>query len=152
LLPSGERKTAVFERITSPVLDWEKSALAKYGIDFDAARLQLDVHTDQLKELKKQAARAKTDAERDGFVAAIKKLCAEAPAIRPRPAIIVQDITPEALGMRMASQGGRAAIFNDEGGLFGLLAGRYSINSFPNLDLFLKGHAGSKVYVDRVGR
>jgi hypothetical protein len=38
-----------------------------------------------------------------------------------------------------------------EGGVFDLIAGRYS-NGAPNLDVYLKAHAGDSLRVDRVGR
>ncbi len=39
-----------------------------------------------------------------------------------------------------------------EGGLFEIMAGRYAKDAAPNLDVFLKGHAGDTIRVDRVGR
>src|SRR5204862_4537998 len=59
--------------------------------------------------------------------------------------------TPEALATLMADHRGLMAVFSDEGGIFDLLAGRYS-KGVPNLDLWLKGHAGSSVRVDRADR
>jgi hypothetical protein len=45
----------------------------------------------------------------------------------------------------------RLAIISAEGGVFDLVAGRYS-NNVPNLDLWLKGHAGDQLRVDRKGQ
>jgi hypothetical protein len=59
-----------------------------------------------------------------------------------------QDITPEKLGQLMADHGEKIAIVSDEGGLFDILAGRYSAG-VPNLDLFLQSHAGAPYRVDR---
>src|SRR3954454_18538968 len=42
------------------------------------------------------------------------------------------------------------AVISAEGGLWGVLSGRYS--EVPNLDPFLKGHAGDSCRVDRKGR
>jgi hypothetical protein len=47
--------------------------------------------------------------------------------------------------------GGRMAIISAEGGLFDILAGRYS-NGVPALDVWLKGHAGDPLRIDRKGR
>jgi hypothetical protein len=52
----------------------------------------------------------------------------------------------------MAAQGGRIAVLSDEGGIFDLMAGRYSANGLPNLDLFLKAWSRTQYRVDRVGR
>lgn len=43
-------------------------------------------------------------------------------------------------------------MLSDEGGIFELMAGRSSASGTPNLDVFLKGHAGTQIRVDRVGR
>jgi hypothetical protein len=51
----------------------------------------------------------------------------------------------------MAEQGERIALLSDEGGIFDMLAGRYS-KGIPNLDLFLQAHAGASVRVDRGSR
>jgi hypothetical protein len=51
----------------------------------------------------------------------------------------------------MQEQGGRMAVFSDEGGIFDILAGRYSKGA-PNLDLWLQGHSVSPIRVDRQDR
>jgi hypothetical protein len=50
----------------------------------------------------------------------------------------------------LAEQGGRLAVLSAEGGIFSILAGRYS--GAPNMDIFLKGHAGDMARVDRQSR
>jgi hypothetical protein len=53
--------------------------------------------------------------------------------------------------VRQAFWKDRQAVFSDEGGVFDMLAGRYS-KGVPNLDLWLKGHSVSLVRVDRQDR
>jgi replicative DNA helicase len=72
----------------------------------------------------------------------------------PRPALpklVVDDITPEALASTLAEQGGRVALLSAEGGIFDIMAGRYN-GGIPNIEVFLKGHAGDMLKVDRKGR
>src|SRR6266487_2555221 len=64
--------------------------------------------------------------------------------------LVADDITPEAAASLLADQGGRLAVLSAEGGIFATLAGRYS--GAPNLEVFLKGHAGDRLVVDRKGR
>jgi hypothetical protein len=64
---------------------------------------------------------------------------------------VADDITPEAAASLLAEQGGRLAIISAEGGIFDIIAGRYSGN-VPNMDLWLKGHSGDPLKVDRKGR
>jgi hypothetical protein len=43
---------------------------------------------------------------------------------------------------RLQQVGGRLAIISAEGGVFDIIAGRYT-NNVPNMDLWLKGHSGA---------
>ena len=51
----------------------------------------------------------------------------------------------------MAEQGEKAAALSSEGGIFDIMGGRYS-RGMPNLDIFLQGHAGDAVRVERRSR
>ena len=51
----------------------------------------------------------------------------------------------------MAQQQGRLAILSTEGGIFDTIGGRYT-GGIPSLDVFLKGHAGDPIRIDRKGR
>src|SRR5215217_1597532 len=68
-----------------------------------------------------------------------------------QPRVLVDDASPERLTTLLADQGGRIALMSPEGGVFDMMAGRYS-QGVPNLDVYLKGHAGDALRVDRVGR
>ena len=70
----------------------------------------------------------------------------------PVPRLVADDITPEAAASLLAEQGGRLAIITAEGGIFDIIAGRYSPKAIPNMDLWLKGHSGDPLRVDRKGR
>ena len=48
------------------------------------------------------------------------------------------------------SRSGRISVMSPEGGIFDIIAGRYS--GAPNMEVFLKGHAGDMVRVNRQGR
>jgi hypothetical protein len=67
------------------------------------------------------------------------------------PRLVADDVTSEAAASLLAQQGGRLAVLSAEGGIFATLAGRYS-NGAPSLEVFLKGHAGDMLRVDRKGR
>ena len=59
--------------------------------------------------------------------------------------------TPEALGIVMAANHERIGLFSTEGGIFGIMAGRYG-DKKGNIDLFLKAHSGYPYSTHRVGR
>lgn len=65
--------------------------------------------------------------------------------------LLADDVTQEALAQLMANNGGRMAILSAEGGIFDVLSGRYT-DGAPNIEMFLKGHDGDNVRVDRVKR
>jgi replicative DNA helicase len=153
ILAPGERKSAVQLAMIRPLLDTEQQ-LADAGM---AARLEAEtrkhIAEKAADKLKHEAAKA---ANTDGWNTAMANALGAAqiadsiqvPAV---PRIIADDITPEAAGTVLAEQGGRLAIISAEGGIFDIIAGRYSGN-VPNMDVWLKGHSGDPLKVDRKGR
>jgi hypothetical protein len=75
---------------------------------------------------------------------------AEAITVPAKPRLVAGDITSETAASLLAEQGGRLAVLSPEGGIFATIAGRYS--GTPNLEVFLKGHAGDLMRVDRRSR
>ena len=76
-------------------------------------------------------------------------------ATTPEPALprlIVDDATSEKLGAMLAEQGGRIASMSPEGGVFDLMAGLYSKSGMPQFGVYLMGHAGDDLRVDRISR
>jgi hypothetical protein len=149
VLPSGNRKTAVINEMASPFRKAE--ALLIERLTPERKRLQSMRKTEELaiEKLRKQAAGKR---ESGVLIAEIAQREAELPEVPTIPRFWTQDVTPERLGPMMAENGGRMAVISDEGGIFDILAGRYSKTASPNLDLFLQGHSGSPVRVDRGSR
>jgi replicative DNA helicase len=77
-------------------------------------------------------------------------MAAEVISVPPLPRLLADDVTSEQAASLLAEQGGRLAVLSPEGGIFATLAGRYS--GAPNLEVFLKGHAGDMLRVDRRSR
>jgi len=148
----GERKSAVQAAMVVPLLDAEQ-ALAQAGasvrIEAETTRQVAERVSDQARTIAGKAAPDKRDKTLADAVSAAMFL--EAIQVPPIPRIVADDITPEAAGSLLAEQGGRLAIISAEGGIFDIIAGRYSSN-VPNMDVFLKGHAGDPLKVDRRGR
>jgi replicative DNA helicase len=71
--------------------------------------------------------------------------------VPPVPRWLVDDATPEALAGLLATYG-RIALLSPEGDVFDQMAGRYNQQAGPNLGVYLKGHAGDLLKVDRRGR
>jgi replicative DNA helicase len=147
----GERKSAVQMMMTRPLLDVEQELIdTSFAARTEAeTRRQVAVKT---AERQRNAAVNADPSNRDKLLADAIGAAALAEAIEvpPIPRLVADDITPEAAGTLLAEQNGRLAIISAEGGVFDIVAGRYS--KLPNMDLWLKGHSGDPVKVDRTGR
>ena len=64
--------------------------------------------------------------------------------------LLADDTTPEKLVDIMDAQGGCITVSSAEGGVFDSMAGRYEKGA--NFDIYLKGHSGDPITVDRIGR
>ncbi|WP_431679517.1 YfjI family protein [Kitasatospora sp. KL5] len=150
-LPPGNRKSAVVAEMIRPLLVVEKALVEQTAAARAEAEVAAKVARAAAEAATKRAATANPE-ERRGATAEAIALAqrAESMPIPTRPQLIADDITPEGLATLMADQGGRAAILSPEGGIFDIMAGRYS--GTPNMEVFLKGHAGDLLRVNRQGR
>lgn len=149
-LPPGSRKTAVQMAATAPLTAWEKLQREAVGPKMKEAESEHATLSARIAQLRKIAGKA-LEAEFQQLKEEIAEAEAQLPEIPIPPQVWTQDVTPENLATIMAANNERMAILSDESGIFDILAGRYS-NGVPNLDLFLQGHAGSPVKINRTSR
>ncbi|MEU8133780.1 YfjI family protein [Streptodolium elevatio] len=150
-LPPANRKSAVFARMTGPLLK------AEQVMDENAIGAIVEAETTArlAKAAAERAAQKAAGADggkRDELTAEAVALAqaAESVAVPARPQLVADDATPEAVTSLLAEQRGRLAVLSAEGGIFDIIAGRYS--GTPNMEVFLKGHAGDLLKVNRQGR
>lgn len=173
ILPPGHRKSAIFERINRPILNWEEQIQ-------EIERPAISQAQQEYKELEQTVEKADThvqkciakwntarsadpsnphvaDAElrdlqmaREYAATARTAYAAAKPTVETR--LVYNDLTPEKASTALSQQRGEhIAVISDEGGVFDVLSGgRYSDRL--NLDVFLKGHSGNIILVDRIGR
>ncbi len=148
LLDPANRKSAVFRAAVEPLRTIEADLVEVARPE--VARMAADrrMIEAQAKKAESKAAGGDASARAEALELA-EQLAAEPVPSLPR--LIVDDATAEAVEMALASQGGRLIVAGPEGGLFDVMAGRYS-SAAGNLDVFLKGHAGDDLVVDRVIR
>ena len=151
-LPPGARKSPTFAAMMAPILraqhamqEASKPLRARAEIERDAAEAQ--AHTTKRTA---ESAYGSDHADKALAEAEAAAMAADGITVPPVPILISDDITPETVASRLAQQGGRLALLSAEGGIFDTIAGRYS--GTPNLEVFLKGHAGDLLVVDRQGR
>ncbi|MFD7642323.1 YfjI family protein [Kitasatospora sp. NPDC059795] len=150
-LPPGNRKSAVVSEMTRPLLAVEKVLIERSTHLRAEAETTAKLARAAAEKAAAKAANAAPD-ERDALTAEAIDLAqaAEHSTVPPRPQLMADDVTPESLASLIAEQGGRMAVISAEGGIFDTIAGRYS--GTPNLEVFLKGHAGDMLRVNRQGR
>jgi hypothetical protein len=150
-MDAGARKSAVFTAMTRPVADFERdqAAAALPGITETATLRRI---ADQAAATAEAAAgKAPPSQQEEARAEAIARAADAANlVVPPLPRWLVDDATPEALAGLLATYG-RIALLSPEGDVFDQMAGRYS-QAGPNLGVYLKGHAGDLLKVDRRGR
>ncbi|GAA1546815.1 hypothetical protein GCM10009827_078780 [Dactylosporangium maewongense] len=151
VLPPGSRKSAVFAALIRPLLDAERALKERTAPLIVEAELAHRVAGKAAEKAANAAANADPGA-RDRLLAeaTAAAMSAEVIAIPKPPQLVADDVTSEQAASLLAEQGGRLAVLSPEGGIFATLAGRYS--GAPNLEVFLKGHAGDMLRVDRRSR
>lgn len=149
LLEPANRKSAVFSAAFRPLRLIERELIELAAPEVARLSSARRVKESRMKKAEKKACdkSCPESAELAGNLAA--ELSNEPVAALPK--LLVDDATAEAVEMQLAAQGGRLICAGAEGGLFDVMAGRYS-SGVGNLDCFLKGHAGDDLRVDRVIR
>jgi replicative DNA helicase len=152
-LPSGNRKSPVFSAVCRPLDLYEKSEARRLAPEIARQTSAYKIKDGEMKRAEDAAIRAKPE-EHERLVAAATKMAEKFSGFRipSTPRLIVDDCTPERLPAMLQEQDGRIALMSPEGDVFDLMAGRYSVKDASNLGVYLKGHAGDQIRVDRVGR
>ena len=149
VLPSGEKKTAVLSATSAPLEQRERELVDLLGPEIAQVQVERDILEKRVQELKGRAAKAnepETTELKNEAVELAKQLSAT--GIPSLPRLLADDATPEAISKLMTEQDGRIAIFSAEGGILETADGRYS-DGVANIDIFLKGHSGDSVRIDR---
>ncbi len=150
-MPPGSRKSAVFREMSEPLLDAERALQESARETIAESAILRDIALERAKRAINDAAKKDTSEAKAEAIAA--KVQAEAVTVPGWPRLVADDATPEALISLLCEQGGRMAVLSAEGDLFDIMSGRYSRDGqVPNLGVFLKGHAGDLLLVDRKGR
>ncbi|NGX51165.1 MAG: hypothetical protein K1060chlam2_01025 [Chlamydiae bacterium] len=149
-LPSGSRKTSVFNALMEPLISWERQKKEELGPKVVQAQSEKRTMEARIKELRRQAASAKCDEFKtlSQEITLLESSMEEGIII---PHLWTADVTAETLAVLMTENKERMAILSDEAGIFDIIGGRYS-NGIPNLDIFLQGHACSPSRVNRKGK
>ena len=146
VLPPAERKSAVISLMTAPLEEYEKEVNATLDAQIIESQMMRSILEKERRSLEDKVSKGKATADdvsnKAKEIAAFKEI--------RQLKLFVDDVTSERLTSILAENRGRAAIASAEGGIFDILNGIYTKN--VNIDVFLKGHSGDTIRVDRIGR
>ncbi len=143
-MPPGSRKSDTYNDIVEPLYIEQRRRSAESKPLIELARADAEL----LKKRKDAALSrsVKSESAKQEYL----ELCQQSIETPPFPCLVASgDTTPEAAAELLCEQGGKIAFMDTEGGLFGIIAGRYDSNSESNLDVWLKMHAGDELSVHR---
>ncbi len=145
---SGERKSGVMRPMTRPLYEYEHEYNEQHASEIrqnhrDRETLQRRINTLQKKE------ETSLDWVQESELFNLQEQLADMPELKPLR-LYADDCSSEALASLMAANSGTISVISTEGGIFDVMAGRY--NSRANIDVWLKGHCGDAIYVDRKTR
>ncbi len=150
-LPPGSRKTSVVSSMTRPLIEWEKLEAERLAPEIKRVSAKRYALEKRKEKLTKDAANADNPEKLQNILNKIEQVDNEIPEELRAPRLWTGDTTPERLQSLLADHGERMAVLTDESGIFEVMGGLYS-GGVANLDIFLQGHAGHAVRVDRQGR
>ena len=144
----GERKSGVMRAMTSVLYDYEQEFNKSRSDEVRKNRQEREAVERQISGLKKKLEN-KYDREMEMELQQLEEELADMPELKSIR-FFADDCSSEALTSLLANNGGRLAVISAEGGIFDIMAGRYSNKT--NIDVWLKGHCGDPIYVDRKSR
>jgi len=152
-LASGNVKSGVYNHMVGPVSAYEMQVAEDMRAEVEGARLDREITEGRIKRLKDQAMKATNPFDRDRLREEAVELASALAGRRvvSTPRFLADDATPEKLAILLSEQEGRISVMSPEANAFEIMAGRYSSGQ-TNFTIYLKGHSGDDIRVDRVAR
>ena len=142
----SERKSAVIGHMIRAVQQFEAAYNQQHSGAIERSKLEKRMLEKQQRNLEEMVLKGKAQME---GLQDISMQLANFREVMPMR-LYVDDVTTEKLTSVLSENKGTAAIVSAEGGIFDMLSGIYTKN--VNIDVFLKGHSGDTIRVDRIGR
>lgn len=148
LMGPANRKSSVFREMSSPVIQFQKEEANRLKLEakkIDSTKRSLQKRIEHL-----EGSYAKNGD--DNIFLEIAEAQQELDSLSEvyLPTYVSDDATPETIVTLMKQNRERLAVISAEAGLFDMVKGRYS--GQVNLEVYLKGHTGDYLRVDRQGR
>lgn len=152
LLPSANRKSAIVTKMIHPIQEWERAEANRLGPIIAEQQEALKIDEQRLADLRKNAAKAKSDesvAMRKEATELAQQLAGE--SIETVPQLITMEPTTEAVAGLLVRNHERLLVASAEADSLDVMLGRYSRGT-PNFGVYLCGHSGDAYRIDRRGR
>lgn len=150
-MPPGSRKSAVMGALTQPLVRWEKLQRDRLRPEIARRQAARAIAEKRIEALKKKAMRAESAEARQALTGEIQAEIEATPAELLAPRLFTSDSTSERTQQLVVEHGEAMAFLSDEGGIFQVMGGAYS-GGMASVDVYLQGHSGSPMRVDRGGR
>lgn len=144
----GERKSAVLSRLRKPLDQYEREQREQNNLEVKQSAAMHNALERKVSSVQERFAKGK--ATQEEVNAAVADL--EGHEVLYPLKLSTADVTPEKLAVLLYENQERMAVLSAEGGIFETMSGRKYGNGGDNFDIFLQGHAGDRVQVDRLGR
>ena len=148
IAPPAERKSAVMTHMTEPLKRYEILENERLAPLIEQNKIDRAVLEKKNKFMEDNLAKGKLGTDKSKVRELSESLSGFKEIMPCR--LFCDDITPEKLASVIHENDGKTALLSAEGGIFDMLAGRYS--GGVNIDVFLKAHSGDSIRVDRQGR
>ena len=149
--PPAERKSAVLKHMLIPVTCYESEENKRLAPLVNKNNMERNILEKRKKILEDRIAKDKAGDTGKTDIDDIVQEISDFKRVSPCK-LYFDDITPQKLAGVLYENDSKAAILSAEGGIFDILAGKYSSGKVPDIDVFLKAHAGDSIRVDRIGR
>ena len=150
VLPPGERKSQTFRKVLSPITELERELNEAMKSEIATAQSELRIAEKRVQHLESKLIKDEggdCSALKDQLTTAREEL--QRIVVPPHPVLRVDDDTPEMLAKELVQQGGRLLAASPEASALENIS-RYG--DTPNMDVYLKGHAGDDLRSGRISR
>lgn len=155
---SGQKKSALAELAIEPIRSLERECAKETALEVARDAERIRAHEDAVNSIRRRLADAiskndpgKKREETQDLDDALKELEQVKASAMTEPRWLTNDATPEALAELLADNDSRISLVSSEGReVFEMMLGRYSDR--PNLEVYLRGHAGEDSTTDRKGK
>lgn len=148
IAPPGSRKSEINRRVRAPIAAVEAAENEERAPLVEESLSRERVARTRLTRAEGGAAKPNPDVDALAELDDARRALRDLRPVRP-VRLLADDATPEALAVMLSENGGRLAVLDAEGVVFGHMVGRYTDK--PAVEIYLKAHSGETFTQDRAG-